>query len=367
MKNKRIICCILSLALLFCVYYQNKEVYSIKNAEYILFDNEHYYLCGIDESHNSVETYDKVRRNPDVNDIGYIYEFSFDYSDITYLKTQTNTKRYTYLQTFSKDGKEGKTIKLKNNFYTACVDKNKLYAISSFVDENPYLILDVFDTNLCLNFSKKFEYDAAIIFPSGIVVSEDIIYLFCAIIYKDSSYGEVANYLFEFDKEFNLQKSTDLKLYESSYQHAYKIGDIIYLAKTTEGLDKNKYAKGSNNIDVYNLKTGELISNYISLEYAYPKHIRYDKENDNIIFMHDRYSLGMNVYSVYNLKTKTVESLKFINSEYGDNSVYFSLGKDNYYFQTPDILAVYNLTNKSFAEYNLDELNLDLLPGIVVL
>ena len=366
MKNKRIICCILSFALIFCGCYQYKKQYSFEDAEYILFDNKHYYLCGTNELHQSIEIYDKIKREPDVNNVGYIYEFSFDCSDMTYLKTQTNKKRDTYLQTFFKDGKEGETINLKRNFYTACVYENNLYAISSFVDEKPYLILEIFDTNLSINLSKKFEYDAAIIFPSGITVSENIIYLFCTVLDKDSSYGDVTNYLFEFDMEFNLKKSTKLKLYNSSYQHAYKIGDLIYLAKTTEGLDENKYAIGSNNIDVYNLKTKELISNVISLEYAYPKYIRYDEENNNIIFMHDRYSLGKNVYSIYNLETKTVESLEFDN-KYGDNSVYFAYSEDNYYFQTPEILAVYDLTNNSLVEYNLTELGLELLPGIVVI
>ncbi len=365
MKNSKIICCIFLFIILLCGCSKDVDKLDTDDAEFILFDNQYYYLCGLDENNTKVEIHDSVKRTSNVSGLGYIYEFSLESPNLTYLKTQTDLKRDTYLQTISKDGNEKNTIKLQKDFYTACQYEGDIYAISSYVDENPYLVLEVYDSNLSLNYTEKFEYDAAIIFPSGIVVSEENIYLFCGIIDKNSSYGDITNYLFEFDLKFNLKKSTDLKLYDGSYQHACKIDDLIYLAKTTEGLDENKYAIGSNKIDIYDLSEMTLKSNYISLEYKYPKHIRYDEKNNNIIFMHDRYSLGMNCYSIYNLKTKTITSLEFDYGTYGDYSIYFSKGENNYYFQTPKTLIVYNLTNENITEYDLNEL--ELVPGIVAL
>ena len=242
-----------------------------------------------------------------------------------------------------------------------------MYTVSSYVDENPYLVLEVFDNSLSMIYSNSFEFDASLMFPSGIFIYENEIYVFCGVAPRNYKYGDIINYLFRFDSEFNLLETRELELHDGGYQSICKIDNLLYMAKTMQGLDENGYAIGSNYIDTYNIKTGELVQDCISLEYTHPLHIRYDEYNNNLIIMHDRYSLGMNVYSIYNLEDGTVKSFIFNYDDYGDCSVDFNYRKDEYYFQTPEKLGIYNLSEKRMREYDLDKLGLEIKQGILAL
>ncbi|MEG0090532.1 MAG: hypothetical protein RSA20_01815, partial [Oscillospiraceae bacterium] len=152
--------------------------------------------------------------------------------------------------------------------------------------------------DLSLSYTKKLEYDAALMFPSGLVVDEEKIYLICGLVEKEAAYGDVKVYLFEFDLNFNLINSTDLKLYDGGYQSVAKVDNMLYLAKTTQGLDGDGYAVGSLYIDTYDLNVKEMAYNSIKLEHKYPVKIRYDSRNENLIIQHEKNSLGQNCYSI---------------------------------------------------------------------
>ena len=226
-------------------------------------------------------------------------------------------------------------------------------------------MLEVFDNNLSMIYSNSFEFDASLIFPSGIFIYENEIYVFCGVAPRNYKYGDIINYLFRFDSEFNLLETRELELHDGGYQSICRIDNLLYMAKTMQGLDENGYAIGSIYIDTYNLETCELVQDCIPLEYTHPPHIRYDEYNNNLIIMHDRHSLGMNGYFIYNLEDGTVESFTFDYEDYGDYIVYFSNNKDNYYFQTPEKLGIYNLSEKRMREYDLDKLGLEIKQGIL--
>ena len=75
----------------------------------------------------------------------------------------------------------------------------------------------------------------------------------------------------------------------------------------------------------------------------------------------------MNVYSIYNLEDGTVKSFIFNYDDYGDCSVDFNYRKDEYYFQTPEKLGIYNMSDSTMREYNLDKLGLEIKQGILAL
>ena len=368
MRNKLLICCLIGFIFILtgCKQYHKLNINN-NDAEFVLFGDCYYYLCEIDDPKENIEIRAELKRSKEINNLGYIYEFTFSNANVYFFKSQINQKTQMYLQTFYKDGKEVDIVELKRNFYSACASDDKLYAVSSYVDENPYLVLEVFDNSLSMIYSNSFEFDASLMFPSGIFIYENEIYVFCGVAPRNYKYGDIINYLFRFDSEFNLLETRELELHDGGYQSICRIDNLLYMAKTMQGLDENGYAIGSNYIDTYNLKTGELVQDCISLEYTHPLHIRYDEYNNNLIIMHDRHSLGMNVYSIYNLEDGTVESFTFDYEDYGDYIVYFSNNKDNYYFQTPEKLGIYNLSEKRMREYDLDKLGLEIKQGILAL
>ena len=368
MKNRIIICFLLVFIITISGCKQDENQYFNDNdSQFVLFDDKYYYLCSVDNSKENIDINAKLKRSDDVEGLGFIYEYVFKGPERYYLKTQTNNKLETYIQTFSKDGKEGSTILTKRNFYGACVDDDKLYTVSSYVDEKPYLVLEVFDNNLSMIYSNSFEFDASLMFPSGIFIYENEIYVFCGVAPRNYKYGDIINYLFRFDSEFNLLETRELELHDGGYQSICRIDNLLYMAKTMQGLDENGYAVGSNYIDTYNLETCELVQDCIPLEYTHPLHIRYDEYNNNLVIMHDRHSLGMNVYSVYNLEDGTVKSFIFDYDDYGDYSVDFNCCKDEYYFQTPEKLGIYNLSERTMKECDLEKLGLEFKEGILTL
>ncbi|MGM9957962.1 MAG: hypothetical protein ACI32B_01810 [Erysipelotrichaceae bacterium] len=368
MRNRLLICFLLVFIIIISGCKQDENQYFNDNdSKFVLFDDRYYYLCTVDDLKENIEINAKLKRSDEVEGLGFIYEYIFKGSERYYLKTQTNKKLETYIQTFSKDGKEENTIQTNRNFYSACVSDDKLYTVSSYVDENPYLVLEVFDNSLSMIYSNSFEFDASLMFPSGIFIYENEIYVFCGVAPRNYKYGDIINYLFRFDSEFNLLENRELELHDGGYQSICRIDNLLYMAKTMQGLDENGYAIGSNYIDTYNLKTGELVQDCISLEYTHPLHIRYDEYNNNLIIMHDRYSLGMNVYSIYNLEDGTVKSFIFNYDDYGDYSVDFNYHKDEYYFQTPEKLGIYNMSDSTMREYDLAKLGLEIKQGILAL
>lgn len=365
--KKLILLLILSIFLLGGCEQDENQYFNNRDSEFVLFDNKYYYLCSVDNSKENIDINAKLKRSNEVENLGFIYEYIFRGSERYYLKTQTNNKLETYIQTFSNDGKVENTVQIKRNFYSACVDDDKLYTVSSYVDENPYLVLEVFDNSLSMIYSNSFEFDASLMFPSGIFIYENEIYVFCGVAPGNYKYGDIINYLFRFDSEFNLLETRELELHDGGYQSICRIDNLLYMAKTMQGLDENGYAIGSNYIDTYNLETCELVQDYIPLEYTHPLHIRYDEYNNNLVIMHDRHSLGMNVYSIYNLEDCTVKSFIFDYDDYGDYSIHFNYRKDEYYFQTPEKLGIYNLSEKTMKEYGLDKLGLEIEQGILAL
>ena len=124
-----------------------------------------------------------------------------------------------------------------------------MYTVSSYVDENPYLVLEVFDNNLSMIYSNSFEFDASLIFPSGIFIYENEIYVFCGVAPRNYKYGDIINYLFRFGSEFNLLETRELELHDGGYQSICRIDNLLYMAKTMQGLDENGYAIGCFNVD----------------------------------------------------------------------------------------------------------------------
>ena len=94
-------------------------------------------------------------------------------------------------------------------------------------------------------YSNSFEFDASLIFPSGIFIYENEIYVFCGVAPRNYKYGDIINYLFRFDSEFNLLETRELELHDGGYQSICRIDNRLYMAKTMQGLDENGYAIGS--------------------------------------------------------------------------------------------------------------------------
>ena len=267
MNNKKLILLLLlSIFLLGSCKQEENQYFNDNDSKFVLFDDRYYYLCTVDDLKENIEINAKLKRSDEVEGLGFIYEYIFKGSGRYYLKTQTNKQLETYIQTFSKNGKEENTVQTKRNFYSACVSDDKLYTVSSYVDENPYLVLEVFDNSLSMIYSNSFEFDASLMFPSGIFIYENEIYVFCGVAPRNYKYGDIINYLFRFDSEFNLLETRELELHDGGYQSICRIDNLLYMAKTMQGLDENGYAIGSNYIDTYNLKTGELVQDCIPLE-----------------------------------------------------------------------------------------------------
>ncbi|MEG2082178.1 MAG: hypothetical protein RR011_03010, partial [Oscillospiraceae bacterium] len=319
----------------------------------------------LDEATDEVIVSNILKAPKNKKDLGYLNWFDFEDENSYYLKTQTSKTRKTYLQTISKDTLDINSIELKNDYYSSYLYKGKLYAASStFVNGNACILMDVYNSDLSLEYSKNFEYEIAAMVPGGLVVDDEKIYMVCGAVGEGASYGATKTYLFEFDLNFNFLSETDLQLNDAGYQSTVKIDNFLYLAKTSQGVDSQGEGIGSAYIDRYNLDKKEMEFNFIKLDKQYPYRIKHDAVNNNLIVLHERWSAGNNYYSIYNLEDNSLDTVLLDNALYGDKFVFQGQSDDKYYFQTPQRLGVYDVKSKTIKEYDLTSLNLDLSNGI---
>lgn len=341
-----------------------KAVKNFQNSDLILMDANNFYLCSLNESARQVSVDDILKNPKNKEDLGYLNWFDAEDEKQYYVKTQTSKRRKTYLQTISKETLSVNSVELKNDYYSSCLYKEKLYAVSSFVDGVAYIVLDVYNSDLSLAYSKKFEYDVIAMLPGALVVDDEKIYVICGLVEENTDYAEKATYLFEFDLEFNFLNEIDLQLDDAGYQSAVKIDNIIFLAKTMQGVDENKVGIGTKYVDKYNLDTELMEQNAIELQQTHPVRIKHDTISNNLIILHDRWSTGNNYYSIYNLENESVHTILLDNKMYGEEFIFQAQHKECYYFQSPDRLGVFDYENKTMEEYDLKPLNLELSNGI---
>lgn len=346
-------------------YNTDKE---LPKSDLVLIGKNNYYLCNLDETTNQVIVSDTIKAPKNKKDVGYLNWFDLEDENRYFLKTQTSKTRKTYLQTISKETLNIASIELENDYYSSYLYKEKMYAASStFANGNACVVMDVYNSDLSLAYSKNFEYDAVAIVPGGLVVDDERIYMVCCIVEDGDRYGEAKTYLYEFDLDFNFLNETDLQLNDGGYLSAVKIDNFLYLAKTSQGMDSTGNVIGTPYIDRYDLDEREMEFNFIKLEQKYPIRIKHDAVNNNFIILHDRWDVGNNYYSIYSMEDKSLKTVLLDNSVYGDIFVFQSRSDDKYYFQTPQRLGVYDIKSKTITEYDLGSLNLDLSNGVFFL
>lgn len=333
-------------------------------SDFILLDKADFYFCNINVDAKKIEIDANTQSQTNKENFGDINDFTCEDESRYYLKTKANTRMETFLQTVSKENMAINSTKIENDFYSNFLYDGKLYAISSLKNEVAYLVLDVYNSDLSISYSNKFENNVMLMFPSGIVVEKNKILLICGVVENGADYASVKSYLYEFDLQFNLLNSTDLQLDNGGYQSTVKIGDKLYLAKTAQGLDSSQRAAPSRYIDVYNLSSKEMQNNIIELEKEYPLKMRYDEKNNIIVIQHERHNLGTNCYSIYNISDATIETLVFDNEKYGDYDIYYANDGKKCYFQTPNMLGIYNIASKDYSEYSLQALDKKFLNGL---
>ena len=114
--KKLILLLLLSIFLLGSCKQEENQYFNNNDSKFVLFDDRYYYLGTVDDLKENIEINAKLKRPDEVEGLGFIYEYIFKGSERYYLKTQTNKKLETYIQTFSKNENKKIPFKLKGTF-----------------------------------------------------------------------------------------------------------------------------------------------------------------------------------------------------------------------------------------------------------
>ena len=83
MRNKLLICCLIGFIFILtgCKQYHKLNINN-NDAEFVLFGDCYYYLCEIDDPKENIEIRAELKRSKEINNLGYIYEFTFSSIDL---------------------------------------------------------------------------------------------------------------------------------------------------------------------------------------------------------------------------------------------------------------------------------------------
>lgn len=351
------IVCIVSLISL----YACNNINSLDDSEFIIIDNNNIY--GIEKKDNKFVVNSSQKREKGDFELWYYNNIFFENKDAYFTKTSTDNNLNVWIEKIDKSN-FNVTRKKHTSIDTNCalLTEDKYYIVNNFIT---YLSIDVYDLNLNLIDTIKFEYDNnSSLYPMDLIEVDEKIYMLCGVVPNNSDFGYTENYIFKLNDQFDVIEKYDLQENNGSFFSFVYADGYLYLTHTTENINEERMALGSNEICIFDLNKKIFLEEVKILSNTYPFDIYFDENNRNLIIANGENGPTSNhVWTIYNIDTNEEIIIPIDFSEMGNDvparSAFLEIKDDKYYLLFPSYLVEYDIQGKKSKTYNLKDLGIE--------
>ena len=351
------IVCIVSLISL----YACNNINSLDDSEFIIIDNNNIY--GIEKKDNKFVVNSSQKREKGDFELWYYNNIFFENKDAYFTKTSTDNNLNVWIEKIDKSN-FNVTRKKHTSIDTNCalLTEDKYYIVNNFIT---YLSIDVYDLNLNLIDTIKFEYDNnSSLYPMDLIEVDEKIYMLCGVVPNNSDFGYTENYIFKLNDQFDVIEKYDLQENNGSFFSFVYADGYLYLTHTTENINEERMALGSNEICIFDLNKKIFLEEVKILSNTYPFDIYFDENNRNLIIANGENGPTSNHgWTIYNIDTNEETIIPIDFSEMGNDvparSAFLEIKDDKYYLLFPSYLVEYDIQGKKSKTYNLKDLGIE--------
>lgn len=336
--------------------------YILDDNDMIIVDKNNIYGVNLEQEELIINSTKKKREKADCG-LWYYNNLFFENETAYFTKTSTDKNLNVWIEKIDKSN-FNITRKKHTSIDTNCalLTDDYYYVVNNFVKN---LKIDVYDLNLKLVKTIDFSYDGnSSIYPTDLIEVNGSIYMLCGIIPANSEFGYTENYIFKLNTQFDVVEKYDLYENQGSFFSFVYANNKLYLTHTTNKINDERMALGSNEIYIFDLKEEKVLEEKITLNTTFPFDIYYDEHNNNLIVSHGENGPSSNhIWTIYDLDTSSEAIIPVDFSEFKEGvpirSAFFASGVSKYYLLFPDCLCIYDIEGKTSVTYKLDEYGID--------
>ena len=193
---------------------------------------------------------------------------------------------------------------------------------------------------------------------------DEKIYMLCGVVPNNSDFGYTENYIFKLNDQFDVIEKYDLQENKGSFFSFVYADGYLYLTHTTENINEERMALGSNEICIFDLNKKIFLEEVKILSNTYPFDIYFDENNRNLIIANGENGPTSNhVWTIYNIDTneETIIPIDFseMENDVPARSSFLEIKDDKYYLLFPSYLVEYDIQGKKSKTYNLKDLGIE--------